>query len=132
MQYEIDVTDGHHAGPLFVINKKRPLVRPKGKEGIVHRAQRVRRTPPWVNMADIKPFYREARRLTILTGELYVVDHIVPMCGGIVSGLHVPCNLRVIHWRENAVKGAFWWPDMPEEQMELFDVTRSVKTTQAD
>lgn len=58
--------------------------------------------------------------MTRKTGELYVVDHIVPKIGGIVSGLHVPWNLRVIHWLENAKKGALYWPDMPLEQIDLF------------
>lgn len=110
---------GYHDGPLFVIQKKRALVRPKGKEGVVHRAQRVRRTPAWSDIVAIKAIYAEAKRLTEETGELYVVDHIVPMCGKIVSGLHVSWNLRVIHWRENAQKGAWFWPDMPMEQMDL-------------
>lgn len=110
---------GHHAGPLFIINKRRPPVRIKGKEGQVHRWQTRRRTPPWADTAAIRAVYDEARRRTQLTGELYVVDHIVPKMGGIVSGLHVPWNLRVIHWRENAQKGAWTWPGMPFEQMAL-------------
>lgn len=118
-QLDLGLDGGHHVGPLFIVNKRRPLVRPKGKEGVVHRAQSVRRTPPWVDLAAIRAFYVEAKRLTVLTGELHVVDHIVPMCGRTVSGLHVHWNLRVIHWRENARKGAWSWPDMPLEQLEL-------------
>ena len=35
-------------GPLFApVRKQRPPVRPRGKEGVVHRAQTVRATPPW-------------------------------------------------------------------------------------
>lgn len=111
--------DGFHAGPLFVPRIKRPVVRPKGKEGTVHRAQTKRRTPPWADKKAIAAFYRAAKRMTAETGELHVVDHIVPKCGGTVSGLHLPWNLQVIHWRANAIKGALHWPDMWGEQLEI-------------
>ncbi len=119
MNRSLDLEGGYHIGPLFVIRKQRPLVRPKGKEGIVHRAQTKRRTPPGVDRRTIAAVYRQAQRLTEWTGELHVVDHIVPKCGKTVSGLHVPWNLRIVHWKLNAQKGAWTWPDMPFEQLEL-------------
>jgi hypothetical protein len=115
----LHLVGGFHIGPLFVPKKRRPLARPKGKEGTVHRAQTQRATPTWADRRAIAAAYREARRLTRETGELHVVDHIVPKINPLVCGLHVPANLRVIHWRDNAVKGNTWWPDMPFEQLEL-------------
>lgn len=119
-QMPLPLPPGFHVGPLFVPRIKRPLMRPKGKEGMVHRAQTVRATPPWAKgCPKVRAMYAEARRLTRETGELHVVDHIVPKIGLLVCGLHVWWNLRVIHWRANAVKGAGSWPGMPFEQMEL-------------
>lgn len=116
--------DGWCHGPLFQpVVKRRPPVCIPGKEGVVHRAQTRRRTPAWLTADDwsaIRALYREAERLTLETGEMHVVDHIVPKIGGIVTGLHVPWNLQVLHWRDNARKGSHWWPDMPEQQDELF------------
>jgi 5-methylcytosine-specific restriction endonuclease McrA len=111
---------GFHAGPLFEIRKQRPLVRPKGKEGTVHRAQTKRATPCWaVRCPKVRALYAEAKRLTRLTGELHVVDHIVPKIGPTVCGLHVWWNLEVMHWRANAIKGAAIWPGMWGEQIGL-------------
>lgn len=118
-QAQLPLTGGHHVGPLFEIRKRRPLVRPPGKQGIVHRAQTVRATPPWADMAAIRTIYAEARRITAETGELHVVDHIVPKCGKTVCGLHVHWNLQILHWLPNARKGAFLWPDMWAVQLEL-------------
>lgn len=116
----LPLSGGFHVGPLFVPRLQRALMRPKGKEGIVHRAQTKRATPTWADLAALAVFYAKARYLTAKSGELHVVDHIVPKIGKTVCGLHVPANLRVIHWHENAVKGAGWWPDMWNEQMELW------------
>jgi hypothetical protein len=121
-QRALDLPGGFHVGPLFVIRKQRTLVRPKGKEGVIHRAQTVRATPIWLSdeqRQHIRDVYAAARLLTEATGELHVVDHIVPKCGKTVCGLHVPRNLQVLHWKPNAQKGAFIWPDMWNEQMEL-------------
>lgn len=64
-------------------------------------------TPIWLNTKqkqDIKNLYMQAVTLTKITGERYVVDHIVPLINPEVCGLHVPWNLRVITQEENLKK----------------------------
>ena len=52
----------------------------------------------------MRQLYLQAIKLTKLTGERYVVDHIVPLISDVVCGLHVPWNLRVITQEENLRK----------------------------
>ena len=64
-------------------------------------------TPPWVTQEQkrvMRNLYLQAQRLTKITGERYVVDHIVPLISDVVCGLHVPWNLRVITQEENLKK----------------------------
>ena len=64
-------------------------------------------TPPWLTRkqkTEIRQLYQIAITMTKTTGEQYVVDHIVPLRGNEVCGLHVPWNLRVITQEENLKK----------------------------
>ena len=64
-------------------------------------------TPAWLSKDErlqMRELYIQARKLTALTGERYVVDHIVPLRSNEVCGLHVPWNLRVITQEENLAK----------------------------
>ena len=64
-------------------------------------------TPKWVTKEqklEMRKLYLSAQRLTKLTGERYVVDHIVPLINPEVCGLHVPWNLRVMTQEENLKK----------------------------
>lgn len=71
------------------------------------RAAKRNAVPKWINeelKEEIQKFYVEARLKTRETGTKYEVDHIVPLMGKTVCGLHVPWNLRVITQFENRSK----------------------------
>lgn len=68
------------------------------------RAAELRAMPAWVDPKELLVFFKKARELTRKTGVRYAVDHIVPLRGRNVCGLHVPWNLQVITWHENAKK----------------------------
>lgn len=75
----------------YSANKLRFIVR-----GAERRAARIQATPKWYKRTDAIPFFEEAKRLTEETGVPHVVDHIVPLRGKKVCGLHVKENFRVI------------------------------------
>jgi hypothetical protein len=64
-----------------------------------------RATPPWANLNKIQEIFEQASQQTQETGIVYSVDHIIPLRGKLVSGLHVEHNLRVIPKLENCRKG---------------------------
>ena len=73
-------------------------------QSIRYRAAKYQRTPAWADNAKIEAFYAEAKRLEQETGVVYHVDHIIPLKGKMVSGLHVESNLQVIPANENLSK----------------------------
>ncbi len=62
------------------------------------------RVPKWADRAAIDAIYLEAIRKTEESGVMYHVDHIVPLKGKTVSGLHVAENLRIVSAYENSRK----------------------------
>lgn len=70
------------------------------------RLSKMQRTPPWLDVvqnAEIEFTYEYCAVLRSI-GLNYHVDHIVPLQGKFVSGLHVPWNLQVIPAEENIQK----------------------------
>ena len=69
------------------------------------RAAKLQRTPKWDSESHlIQAKYQLANMLTRETGKPYHVDHIIPLQGKKVCGLHVFSNLRVILGEENIKK----------------------------
>lgn len=75
-----------HSGQVNAITAKR-------------RAAKLQATPPWLTkdqLKEIKAYYVLAKELQWLSEELLEVDHVVPLQGENVSGLHVPWNLQIL------------------------------------
>ncbi len=71
---------------------------------------KLNRTPLWLTptqLAEIKEFYVLAKELQWLSNptDPLEVDHIIPLQGENVSGLHVPWNLQIVPRSLNRSKG---------------------------
>ena len=73
----------HKGFQAFYANKRRCAVK--------------NRTPAWANLDTIKTIYANCP-------EGYHVDHVIPLQGKLVSGLHVESNLQYLPASENAKK----------------------------
>ncbi len=62
-----------------------------------------RATPPWADL-DAIAIYSKAREQRRRTGIAHCVDHIIPLQGKLVCGLHVETNLRVVTSSANSRK----------------------------
>lgn len=72
------------------------------------RALKLLATPNWLtkeHKKNINTEYQLATWCSQVTGLAYHVDHIVPLKGSKVCGLHVPWNLQVILAKDNITKG---------------------------
>lgn len=72
------------------------------------RAGLLYRIPKWLTDEDhlkINCIYSICKMLNKYGNERYEVDHIVPLRGKTVWGLHVPSNLRILPQRLNRSKG---------------------------
>jgi len=71
------------------------------------RSAKLKATPKWladVELQQIQELYDVAQAFKLYTGQEYHVDHIVPLQGQNVCGLHVPWNLQVLLAKENLIK----------------------------
>lgn len=78
------------------------------------RAALLQRTPGWLTAEDFKEMdftYLCAHAYSKESGVPHHVDHIYPLQGRYVSGLHVPSNLQVLTGTENLKKSNLWVPE---------------------
>ena len=101
-----------NARPIEEVNnykKKHKLNNPEYYKALTSVRKRRHRsaTPKWITPEQklaMREMYLQAQKITKITGERYVVDHIIPLISPEVCGLHVPWNLRVITQEENLKK----------------------------
>ena len=80
------------------------LVRAKTRR---YQAAKLNATPSWltaIHLAQIQEMYEIAIALEMQTGIPHHVDHIHPLQGKELCGLHVPWNLQVLPWHDNIAK----------------------------
>lgn len=69
-----------------------------------YHATKLNATPSWANQDQIKRIYAACAKITEQTGIEHHVDHIIPLQGENVCGLHVENNLAIIPAKMNLQK----------------------------
>jgi len=83
----------------------------ENNRGFIYTLNRIRKnkmnkhqTPSWSDKDLINIVYMQAKRISQIEGIQYHVDHIIPLNGKLVSGLHVINNLQIITAKDNISK----------------------------
>lgn len=79
-----------------------------------YQTKKLRALPRWADLDKMAEIYETSAWLTKTSGEPWHVDHIVPLQGKTVSGLHCEANLALLPASENITKSNRHWPDMWE------------------
>jgi 5-methylcytosine-specific restriction endonuclease McrA len=91
-------------------------------KGMKRYADRTGQTPKWVGRAlnsEIEGFYMYCQIFNSYKSNIedkFQVDHIVPIKGKQVSGLHLPWNLQVLTGRDNVQKSNAFKPSAYQQQ----------------
>ena len=64
----------------------------------------------WANKLKINEIYKECKRITLSSNIKHNVDHIIPLQGKLVCGLHCEDNLQIITAIENQSKNNQFTP----------------------
>jgi len=93
--------------PLFELIRQCMLAAPRNGSRSPKKAYEdrlARATPAWADVGQIYRVYNEAAEMREV-GIPATVDHIYPLAGELVCGLHVVENLRIITHQDNSLKG---------------------------
>jgi hypothetical protein len=94
-----------HAEELRQRSRIRKTKTGRAMDNARRRAAMLNRIPAWVDWGAIRAIYAECKRLNREAGIIkYHVDHIFPLKGKTVSGLHVHNNLQIIPAIDNLRK----------------------------
>lgn len=69
----------------------------------VYNLSKRKRIPAWSDLDEIQKIYQIAQKMSTKNLK-YHVDHIIPLNGKFVSGLHIPENLQILSSIENLQK----------------------------
>ena len=116
MQGKRDKTNSHRAihgrtDKQYPLNKKKWKLENRGAVNASwtkRHVAKLNRAPKWTTKEDldtIKHIYIAANQFSKSFGTEYHVDHIIPLQGKLVSGLHTPSNLQIIPAMDNIKKG---------------------------
>lgn len=97
----------HEKNKKHALNKQKLRPEIYAANSAKRRALKLQRTPAWLTDFDklkIKCLYAIAAMLTRENKEPWHVDHIIPLQNDLVSGLHVPNNMRLLRGSENISK----------------------------
>ena len=90
------------------VSNKKWGVKNKGKRNAAcakRRAAKLNATPPWADLEHIKRTYEWAKIMEGRTGRKIHIDHIYPLQGENVCGLHCEANLQLRFAEDNCSKG---------------------------